>query len=68
MLAAEASEVVTMSNETANRQAYEDANRELLRRADRLVAVWNGRPPTGRGGGTADTVRAGNDEFRRADG
>lgn len=55
-LVAEAAEVVTMPNETADRRAYEDANRELLRRADRLVAVWDGLPPTGRGGGTADTV------------
>lgn len=55
-LIGEAAEVVTMPHETANRHAYEAANRELLRRADRLVAVWNGRPPSGRGGGTADTV------------
>jgi len=51
-----AAEVVTMPHETANRTAYEAANRELLRRANRLVAVWNGTPPTGKGGGTADTV------------
>lgn len=49
-------EVLVLPNRTANRQAYEDANRELLRRSERLVAVWNGEPPTGRGGGTADTV------------
>ena len=29
---------------------------QLSERADRLVAVWNGEPPTGKGGGTADTV------------
>ncbi|GAB2714336.1 hypothetical protein [Streptomyces bullii] len=51
-----ADEVVVLDNETANRAAYEEANRTLLRRADRLVAVWNGEPPTGKGGGTADTV------------
>lgn len=51
-----AAEVVTMPFETANRTAYEAANRELLARADRLVAVWNGAPPGGKGGGTADTV------------
>jgi hypothetical protein len=45
-----------LEHETANRSAYEDANRTLLRRADRLVAVWNGEPPSGKGGGTADTV------------
>jgi hypothetical protein len=51
-----AGEVVILPHEAANRKAYEDANRTLLTRADRLVAVWNGEPPTGKGGGTADTV------------
>lgn len=51
-----ATEVVVMPYETAGREAYEAANRELLERADRLVAVWNGQPPTGKGGGTADVV------------
>lgn len=51
-----ATDVVVMPYETANRQAYEAANRELLARADRLVAVWDGTPPSGKGGGTADTV------------
>jgi hypothetical protein len=51
-----AAEVVILDHETANRSAYEDANRTLLRRAERLVAVWNGEPPSGKGGGTADTV------------
>jgi hypothetical protein len=51
-----ADEVLVLDNETANRAAYEDANRTLLRRGERLVAVWNGEPPTGKGGGTADTV------------
>lgn len=51
-----ADEVLVLPNEAANRSAYEDANRTLLQRADRLVAVWNGEPPTGKGGGTADTV------------
>lgn len=55
-LAAAAAEVVVLDHETANRAAYEDANRTVLRRADRLVAVWNGEPPSGKGGGTADTV------------
>lgn len=49
-------EVVTLPYETADRGAYEAANSELLRRADRLVAVWDGTPPSGKGGGTADTV------------
>ena len=51
-----AAEVVTMPYETAGRAAYEAANSELLRRADRLIAVWDGSPPSGKGGGTADTV------------
>ncbi|GGZ63190.1 hypothetical protein GCM10010387_65730 [Streptomyces inusitatus] len=48
-------EVVTLPHESANRDACESANAELLRRADRLVAVWDGGPPSGKGG-TADTV------------
>ncbi|MGW3626503.1 hypothetical protein [Streptomyces sp. NPDC000880] len=51
-----AGEVLVMDHETANRQAYETANAVLLERADRLVAVWNGELPTGKGGGTADVV------------
>ncbi|WP_306192225.1 MULTISPECIES: hypothetical protein [unclassified Streptomyces] len=51
-----AAEVVVLDHESANRSAYEDANRTLLQRAERLVAVWNGEPPSGKGGGTADTV------------
>ncbi|MFI9149546.1 hypothetical protein [Streptomyces sp. NPDC053367] len=51
-----AHEVIVLDNETANRAAYEAANRELLRRADRLTAVWDGAPPSGKGGGTTDTV------------
>lgn len=52
-----AADVVTMPHKTANRTAYEAANSELLTRADRLVAVWDGTPPSGKGGGTADTVQ-----------
>ncbi|MFT9665838.1 hypothetical protein ACMZ5F_02730 [Streptomyces rhizosphaericola] len=51
-----AEDVVILPHPTANRAAYEAANAELLRRADRLVAVWDGTPPSGKGGGTADTV------------
>ncbi|MFF9003167.1 hypothetical protein ACF1GW_36830 [Streptomyces achromogenes] len=36
--------------------SYEAANAVLFQRADRLVAVWDGKPPSGKGGGTADTV------------
>ncbi|MFI1759386.1 hypothetical protein [Streptomyces sp. NPDC020571] len=53
-----ADEVVVLPRERADRQAYEAANALLLERADRLVAVWNGEPPSGRGGGTADVVLA----------
>ncbi|MGP3971539.1 hypothetical protein [Streptomyces sp. 6N223] len=51
-----AAEVHQVPHETANREAYEAANKVLLERADRLVAVWNGEPPSGKGGGTADVV------------
>ncbi|MFI7006830.1 hypothetical protein [Streptomyces sp. NPDC050145] len=55
-LLAAADEVVVMPYESAGRAAYEAANAELLRRAERLVAIWDGSPPTGKGGGTADVV------------
>ncbi|KUL41114.1 hypothetical protein ADL22_14585, partial [Streptomyces sp. NRRL F-4489] len=48
-------EMVVMPFESAERRAYEAANEELLRRAERLVAVWDGVPAAGKGG-TADTV------------
>ncbi|WP_377271801.1 hypothetical protein [Peterkaempfera sp. SMS 1(5)a] len=51
-----ADEVVTMPHRTAGPAAYRAANGELLRRAERLVAVWDGNPPSGAGGGTADAV------------
>ncbi|MFJ4685917.1 hypothetical protein [Streptomyces sp. NPDC088789] len=51
-----ADEVLVLPHASANRSAYEDANRTLLQRAERLVAVWDGSPPSGKGGGTADTV------------
>lgn len=49
--------VVVMPHAEANREAYEAANDELVRRADHLFAVWDGQPGNGRGG-TADTVAA----------
>ncbi|MCL3994219.1 hypothetical protein [Streptomyces lavenduligriseus] len=55
-LAEAADEVVVLPNDTADRHAYEAANAVLVKRADRLVAVWDGKPPSGKGGGTADTV------------
>lgn len=51
-----AGEVLVLPYDTADRQAYEAANTVLIERADRLVAVWDGQPPNGKGGGTADTV------------
>ena len=53
-----AEEVLVLPYELADRRAYEAANAVLVERADRLVAVWNGEPPTGKGGGTADAVLA----------
>ncbi|MFJ5029513.1 hypothetical protein ACIQB5_15620 [Streptomyces sp. NPDC088560] len=55
-----ADKVLVLDNETANRAAYEDANRTILQSAERLVAVWNGEPPSGKGG-TADTVQEARD-------
>lgn len=57
-LVQDADEVLVMPFETAGREAYEAANRVMLDRGDRLVAVWNGQPPGGKGGGTADVVLA----------
>lgn len=54
-LAAAATEVRVLDRATASREAYEAANQVLITRADRLVAVWDGAPPSGKGG-TADTV------------
>ncbi|MDX3384372.1 hypothetical protein PV682_23315 [Streptomyces niveiscabiei] len=51
-----ADEVLVLPYETADRRAYEAANAVLVQRAERLVAVWDGVPPRGKGGGTADTV------------
>jgi hypothetical protein len=50
-----ARDVTVLPFTSANRDAYEAANRVLIERADRLVAVWDGQPPNGKGG-TADTV------------
>jgi hypothetical protein len=56
-LLAAAAQVVVLPFETAGREAYEAANTELIRRADLLVAVWDGTAPSGKGGGTADAVQ-----------
>ena len=54
-LCAAAHETLTMPYESASREAYEAANEVLLRRADRLMAVWDGQPSGGKGG-TAHVV------------
>ncbi|GAA3160043.1 MULTISPECIES: hypothetical protein [Streptomyces] len=54
-LVAAASEVTVLPYPEACLAAFEAANSALLKRADALVAVWDGRPPA-RGGGTATTV------------
>lgn len=51
-----AAEVVLTDHETAGPAAYQAANTAMLARADRLIAVWDGAPPSGPGGGTADAV------------
>jgi hypothetical protein len=56
-LCAAADDMVVMPFEHAGQRAYEAANHRLLQGADRLVAVWDGGAPSGRGG-TADTVAA----------
>jgi hypothetical protein len=48
--------VVVYAAESSGAEAYVAANHLLLDRIDRLVAVWDGAPPSGKGGGTADTV------------
>jgi len=50
-----ASHVREMPYPHANKQAYEAANRTLLTSADRLLAVWDGKPSDG--AGTADVVQ-----------
>ncbi|MFF5473173.1 hypothetical protein [Streptomyces achromogenes] len=55
-LAEAADEVLVLPNDTADRQVYGAADAVLLRRADRLVVVWDGAPASGKGGGTAGTV------------
>lgn len=53
-----ASEIHVMPHETAGPAAYVAANDRLLEDADRLVAIWDGHPPTGERGGTADAVQS----------
>ncbi|MBK3520729.1 MULTISPECIES: hypothetical protein [Streptomyces] len=55
-LAQAADGVLVLPDQTVDRQAYDAASVVLLRRTDRLVALRDGTPPSGKGGGTADTV------------
>lgn len=54
-LLARAGDVQTMPYETADRDAYTAANEYLVTQCEALFAVWDGQPPTGKGG-TADVV------------
>lgn len=56
LLPREAAEPPVMAHKAANRPARETANTELLKQADRLIAIWNAEPPSGESGGTADVV------------
>jgi hypothetical protein len=53
-LLSRASQVQHMPYPSASKEAYEAANKALLTSADRLLAVWDGRPSDG--AGTADVV------------
>jgi hypothetical protein len=50
-----AAEVVTLDYDRPGREAYMAASVRMVDGADRLVAVWDGRPAAGLGG-TADVV------------
>jgi len=54
-LLSQAAEVISMPFEEACEQAYWAAGREVADRADRLLAVWDGKPAAGLGG-TAQVV------------
>lgn len=52
-LVAQATTVITLPFEHANRAAYEAANERLLASCDALTAVWDGRPAVDQGGTAA---------------
>lgn len=54
---AQAARVHVLPHVTANRDAYADAGETLMSSVDRVVAVYDGAPPDGKGG-TGDTVQA----------
>ncbi len=56
-LMARASDVVRLDHVESTSQSHMDASLDMLRRVDRLIAVWDGEPARGYGG-TADIVEA----------
>lgn len=56
-LMAHASDVVRLDHAESTSQSHMDASLEMIRRAQRLIAVWDGKPARGYGG-TADIVDA----------
>ncbi len=56
-LLAKAVQVTYMPFDKSGREAYMAASEELIRRSERLFAVWDGQPSGGYGG-TADVVEA----------
>ncbi|MCX2729121.1 hypothetical protein OOZ19_02620 [Saccharopolyspora sp. NFXS83] len=55
------SEVVYLDHHESTEQSHMDASIAMFDRADRLVAVWDGKPARGYGG-TADVVQAAKDQ------
>jgi hypothetical protein len=55
-LLAQADSVVDMPFDEPSEDAYWAAGQEIIRRAERMLAVWDGEPAAGLGG-TADVVR-----------
>ncbi|SFT59981.1 hypothetical protein SAMN04487904_104176 [Actinopolyspora lacussalsi subsp. righensis] len=59
-LMARASDVVRLNHVESTSRSHMDASLEMIDRADRLIAVWDGEPARGYGG-TADIVAAAED-------
>lgn len=59
-LMARASEIVRLDHVESTSQSHMDASMEMLKRAERLLAVWDRQPARGYGG-TADIVKAAED-------
>jgi hypothetical protein len=56
LLLQQAYQTITMPFDEPSEQAYWSAGQEIVKRSDRLLAVWDGKPAAGLGG-TADIVR-----------